>query len=276
MIDKWGGKQTEIKLEILEHYSKMYGNALRDKFHLIYIDCFAGDGEVETKAGEKMAGSPLRIMDLNLFHEYHFIEIDKTKAEKLKKQIPDDKNCTVHSGNMNELLPRLLRQKQNKGNRFLIFIEPYGLQPDFRIIEEIKDIEFYDILYLFNLQALARVMPLDKDKLIDGNAQKLTAFFGSEEAWKGIYTEKSQKSLFPMGSEMERQSNQSETFLRRYKEKLDTFFPYSDVIYSIKTSGNEFALIYTLNNPKTVATNLAKKFVRELKRIFKQSSQETH
>lgn len=275
-MENWGGKQTAIKLMILEHYSTMYGRALKNKFHLIYVDCFAGDGKVETKAGETFTGSPLRIMELDMFNEYHFIEFDKIKAKNLEKQIPSNKNCTVHCGDMNILLPDLLRKRQGRGNRFLIFIDPYGLQPDFQTIEEIKNMKYFDILYLFNLQALARMMPLDRAMLKKGNENKLTAFLGGEAGWETAYKEKRQKSLFPNGSEIERQSNLSHTFLKQYKEKLDSLFPYSDVIYSIKTKGNEFALIFTMNYPNLRGTSLAKKFIRESKSIFKRASLEKH
>ena len=50
---KFGGKWTEEKLNIFTSYLEAYLIALQNqKFKKIYIDAFAGTGEIETSDGE--------------------------------------------------------------------------------------------------------------------------------------------------------------------------------------------------------------------------------
>ena len=51
---KFGGKWTEEKLNIFTSYLEAYLIALQNqKFKKIYIDAFAGTGEIETSDGEQ-------------------------------------------------------------------------------------------------------------------------------------------------------------------------------------------------------------------------------
>jgi|WetSurMetagenome_2_1015567.scaffolds.fasta_scaffold293415_2 three-Cys-motif partner protein len=54
---RFGGGWTQIKLDVLEKYLSAYVTALKNKqFELLYIDAFAGTGEVTTKSG---SGEPI-------------------------------------------------------------------------------------------------------------------------------------------------------------------------------------------------------------------------
>ena len=64
-LQKFGGNWTEEKLNIFTSYLDAYLTALQNqKFKKIYIDAFAGTGEIETTdGGQYLAGSAKRALN---------------------------------------------------------------------------------------------------------------------------------------------------------------------------------------------------------------------
>ena len=76
---KFGGNWTEEKLNIFTSYLDAYLIALQNqKFKKIYIDAFAGTGEIETSdGGQYLVGSAKRALaSEKKFDHYYFIEAD--------------------------------------------------------------------------------------------------------------------------------------------------------------------------------------------------------
>lgn len=100
---KFGGNWTEEKLNIFTSYLDAYLIALQNqKFKKIYIDAFAGTGEIETSdGGQYLVGSAKRALaSEKKFDHYYFIEADSQKAGELqdmrydKLRVPaDETNC---------------------------------------------------------------------------------------------------------------------------------------------------------------------------------------
>lgn len=87
---KFGGDWTAKKLNIFTSYLDAYLIALQNqKFKKIYIDAFAGTGEIETSDGEAyLAGSAKRALSAERrFDHYYFIESDESKASELEHMI---------------------------------------------------------------------------------------------------------------------------------------------------------------------------------------------
>ena len=87
---KFGGNWTEEKLNIFTSYLDAYLIALQNqKFKKIYIDAFAGTGEIETRDGDRyLIGSAKRaLMADKKFDLYYFIEADPQKATELQTMI---------------------------------------------------------------------------------------------------------------------------------------------------------------------------------------------
>ena len=84
---KFGGNWTEEKLNIFTSYLDAYLIALQNqKFKKIYIDAFAGTGEIETSdGGQYLVGSAKRALaSEKKFDHYYFIEADSQKAGELQ------------------------------------------------------------------------------------------------------------------------------------------------------------------------------------------------
>mgnify|MGYP000004809798 FL=1 len=87
---KFGGNWTEEKLNIFTSYLDAYLIALQNqKFKKIYIDAFAGTGEIETSdGGQFLVGSAKRALaSEKKFDHYYFIEADSQKAGELQNMI---------------------------------------------------------------------------------------------------------------------------------------------------------------------------------------------
>ncbi|MHB1153719.1 MAG: three-Cys-motif partner protein TcmP [Eubacteriales bacterium] len=87
---QFGGNWTEEKLNIFTDYLSAYLMALQNqKFGKIYIDAFAGTGEIITCDGEQhLVGSAKRALSADLkFDHYYFVEESKKKVSELQKMI---------------------------------------------------------------------------------------------------------------------------------------------------------------------------------------------
>lgn len=89
--DNFGGPWTDDKLNIIQKYLSAYTIALKNySFKKVYIDAFAGSGGVNIKEDDgsirQIKGSVLRAINIKKpFDIYYFIELNKEKANLLKK-----------------------------------------------------------------------------------------------------------------------------------------------------------------------------------------------
>lgn len=89
---KFGGNWTEEKLNIFTSYLDAYLIALQNqKFKKIYIDAFAGTGEIETSdGGQFLVGSAKRA----LASEKKFVSEGRRTSEYDKLRVSaDEENC---------------------------------------------------------------------------------------------------------------------------------------------------------------------------------------
>lgn len=107
---KFGGNWTEEKLNIFTSYLDAYIIALQNqKFKKIYIDAFAGTGEIETSdGGQYLVGSAKRALaSEKKFDHYYFIEADSQKAGELQNMINTEfpqmrRIVTIYCGDAND------------------------------------------------------------------------------------------------------------------------------------------------------------------------------
>ena len=79
---KFGGNWTIEKLNIFSEYLNFYITALKNqKFGKIYIDAFAGTGQIEMSNNDEIIQGSVRLSlnAQNKFSKYIFIEKDKKK-----------------------------------------------------------------------------------------------------------------------------------------------------------------------------------------------------
>ena len=166
-LQKFGGDWTEEKLNIFTSYLDSYLVALQNqKFKKIYIDAFAGTGEIETRDGEQcLVGSAKRaLLSERKFDFYYFIEWDPEKAAELQYTIdtefPRLKSRTkVLNGDANEKIAEIIANTDWRFNRGLLFLDPYATQVNWSTLETIAGTHSIDVWYLFPFSALNRMLP---------------------------------------------------------------------------------------------------------------------
>lgn len=164
---KFGGNWTEEKLDIFTRYLNAYLCALRDqKFKKIYVDAFAGTGEIETSGGEQyLDGSAKRALAADKqFDWYFFIENDKEKAAELQNMINVEfphlaRIVTIYCGDANEKLTQIIDVINWRNSRGLLFLDPYATEVNWTTLENVAKTESIDVWYLFPFSALNRMLP---------------------------------------------------------------------------------------------------------------------
>jgi len=219
---RFGGSWTERKLEALRDYLVQYQlifkkNPRARKLKTIYVDAFAGTGERDP--GERAAGPGLfgyddeevrgyqegsvrKALSIdNKFDRYIFVENKPKHAAALRKLISSEfaalaARSTVEEEDANAWLQGWCRTQDWRGQRAVVFLDPYGMNVDWATIEAIARTKAIDLWVLFPFAIGAnRMMPKDAppDSLW---AKRLTAIFGTDE-WKSrFYGEARKRDLF--------------------------------------------------------------------------------
>ena len=164
---KFGGNWTEEKLNIFTSYLDAYLIALQNqKFKKIYIDAFAGTGEIETSdGGQFLVGSAKRALTSEKkFDHYYFIEADSQKAGELQNMInsefPQMRGIvTIYCGDANDKLAEIISNVDWRYNRGLLFLDPYATQVNWVTLENVAQTKSIDVWYLFPFFALERMLP---------------------------------------------------------------------------------------------------------------------
>jgi three-Cys-motif partner protein len=164
---KFGGNWTEEKLNIFTSYLDAYLIALQNqKFKKLYIDAFAGTGEIETSdGGQYLVGSAKRALASDKkFDHYYFIEADSQKESELQDMINSEfpqmrRMVTIYCGDANDKLAEIIKGVDWRYNRGLLFLDPYATQVNWTTLENVAKTKSIDVWYLFPFSALERMLP---------------------------------------------------------------------------------------------------------------------
>lgn len=221
LIHQFGGSWTDEKLDILRKYLHAYRiifskNIKASCYRTIYVDAFAGTGYRTNPKKHKAAANPLfndsdaisfqkgsAVAALEAepsFDEYVFIELSEkytNELEELRLKFPgkDDKIHVVQQ-EANAFIQSWCTRTNWYNTRAVVFLDPYGMQVDWKTIEAMAKTQGIDLWILFPLgQAVNRL--LTRNRIPEGAwADRLTVFFGTDE-WKiSFYGQKKQLMLF--------------------------------------------------------------------------------
>lgn len=217
----FGGNWTDDKLERVRKYLKAYmtifdGNKKARKLTTIYVDAFAGTGyrtqasrqpadcplfpeleEPETKAFLK--GSARIALEVEPpFKRYVFIERDPERAKELEnlKREFQERNIEVVVTDANEYLFRWCRQNDWRYSRAVVFLDPYGMQVSWELIEALGQTKTVDLWLLFPLGVAVNRLLTRKEPPKGAWADNLTRIFGSNDWENAFYTHQTQTTLF--------------------------------------------------------------------------------
>jgi three-Cys-motif partner protein len=216
---KWGGPWTERKLNAFCKYVKSYLLIMKEYpyWQTIYFDGFAGSGEKkkiersefykqlelteEEERGYK--GSAERVIGIDdslAFNFYYFADTDKdslTQLETKLRALPSSqgKELIFKHGDANHWIQALSEAMKSKQYAALVFLDPFGMQIDWKSIEALKDTRS-DIWILLPTGIIVNRLLDLKGELIFSD--KLESFFGmsAEDIRATFYTQSTQTTLF--------------------------------------------------------------------------------
>lgn len=270
--NRFGGFWTELKLQVLREYLGFYTQALKAQpFQLVYIDAFAGTGRCHVKAsngdGRTIDGSARIALDCSPpFARYHFIEQKRKHVDELRALIavhPNGGRATLTAHSASDMLPPLLTGYDWTKTRGVLFLDPFGLQCDWSLLQRIANTRALDVFFLVSLSGLYRQAAVNARDIDHGKAAKLTAFLGTPDWRSAIYT-REQGDLFDAPSVSRAQGWQD--ILRFTTERLRMLFPYVSDPSVLGTANGAplFALYFAVANPAKPALGLASRVSREI------------
>lgn len=278
----FGGNWTDDKLERVRKYLKAYmtifdRNEKARKLTTIYVDAFAGTGyrtqasrqpadcplfpeleEPETKAFLK--GSARIALEVEPpFKRYVFIERDPERAKELEnlKREFQERNIEVVVTDANEYLIRWCRQNDWRYSRAVVFLDPYGMQVSWELIEALGQTKTVDLWLLFPLGMAVNRLLTTKKPPPPSWEERLTRIFGTD-AWKdAFYTHHTRSTLFGEEEEYYTKEADFDVIGRFFIERLKTAFRgVVEKPLPLRNSSNNplYLLCFASGNPKGAPT----------------------
>jgi three-Cys-motif partner protein len=262
-MNNFGGDWTKIKIEILVEYAKAYLQIMKKHpyYKLMYFDGFAGSGFIvkDRKINIDITmGAARRIIEIfepRPFDSYYFVEKDPKNFELLKENTKDafpTKKIYAICEDCNKKiidLSNFLRDTRNSKVRTLAYIDPCGMQVEWRSIESLKGLPI-DMWILVPTG-------LGVNRLLKKNGQISNAWLGKLELFLGMtrkeiedkfYTKSA--TLFENITYITKDSDAIEMSAKLYQERLNAVFEYVSKPYELKNSSNSimYHLFLTSNN----------------------------
>lgn len=242
------GYWSEIKLEIVKKYAAAYSRIMRSQRPIrrhAYIDAFAGPGvHISKTSGELVRGSPLNALRIQPpFSEFHFIDLDGTRADRLRKMTSARPNVFVHEGNCNailldEVFPRC---RYEDFHRALCLLDPYGLNVTWQVLQTAGAMKSIEIFYNFMIMdANMNVMLRNPDKVQPTQQARMDAVWG-DASWRNAAYSAS-PGLF--GDIKEKAGN--EEVAAAFRERLRTGAGFKYVPAPMPMRNSKGAVVYYL------------------------------
>ncbi|MHC4791479.1 MAG: three-Cys-motif partner protein TcmP [Planctomycetota bacterium] len=242
------GDWSEIKLSILREYKKAYSTIIAAQPEIrkhIYIDGFSGPGvHISKRTGGYVRGSPLNALSVEPpFDEFHFIDLDGDKANLLRSVVEDLRNVYVYEGDCNDILLQKVfpRAKYTDYHRALCFLDPYKMDPNWKIVQaagQMRSIEIF--LNFFVMDMNRNVLWRNPEKVDTSQLERMNAFWG-DDSWHNVAYTKS-KGLF---GDIEEKTS-IEDIVKAYQERLEKVARFSYVPDPIPMRNSKGAIVYYL------------------------------
>jgi three-Cys-motif partner protein len=243
---EFGGPWTLQKLECLQKYLEAYSKIFTSNpnaryYRTTYVDAFAGTGQwtfprrddlsgdlfADADATSYLKGSARIALEIEPgFGTYIFVEKDKLRVkelEKLRASFPERAHrISIIQDDAATYLAKWCETTDWRTNRGVVFLDPYGMQVEWPLIECIAQTRAIDLWILFPVSAINRLLPLAGPPP-DTLADKLTRMFGTSSWRDTFYPSKTESTLFG-----KRDSESREVTIERigslFLERLETVF----------------------------------------------------
>jgi three-Cys-motif partner protein len=286
----FGGPHTELKLDAVERYLKMFTKALSTQdFNLWYIDAFTGsrmredtvtaggifESEPIYETRTENPGSSIRALDVEPgFHNYVFIEKDLRRfndLQILKEQYPR-KRIDTKNGDANSMLREIFETppwtNQTAGNgrhKAIVFLDPYGMQVKWETLEILAR-SAVDVWYLFPLMGVTRQLAKTFINIDRHKSMSLNEIFGNTEWESDLYSiENSQGNLFDEFENNAKRHADQKAIEKYSKDRLKTLFRYvSEPLPLLTDGGAKLYSLFCMSNGNDKAVKLIRKLSNEV------------
>jgi three-Cys-motif partner protein len=272
----FGGNWTDQKLDKVRRYLHEYMKILKYKTWLRteYIDAFAGTGyravreacpeeaflfdELESPEieGYRDGSSRLALGIDPPFGKYVFIEKSPEKCEELEKLKADypliADRVVIHNREANECLSELCARPSDwRNRRAVVFLDPFGMQVEWKTIELIASTRAVDLWYLFPIGPVNRLLQRGGCRQ-PGFSERLDLIFGTHSWEERFYSPRSTPSLFEGDASMEKTTDFSEIGNYILERLGSVFAGVAKKAYLMKNSRNSplFLLCFAVSNEK--------------------------
>jgi three-Cys-motif partner protein len=266
---EFGSQDTDLKLAIVEQYLKQFSIALSGKFpELWYIDAFAGTGKrtvrVEARGSDLFdAATPERIeqrrgsaqiaIDIEPeFNRIIFVEQKPSYCAALNelRAAHSSRRIDVIEGDANSEIISLIRSTDWRKVRAVMFLDPYGMDVEWRTLEAIARTKAIDLWYLFSLSGLYRQATRDVSNIDSSKRAALDRMLGNNRWQSELYSMASEQTLFGETS-LERRSSDVRGLEAYVKERLKEIFPtvLSPLALPRTRRPQLFSLFFAISNP---------------------------
>jgi three-Cys-motif partner protein len=288
-VNKFGGNWTNTKLEILKKYLGAYATILqKTPFKFAYIDAFAGTGYIKDKskpsknnlieydkqAQEYLKGSvKIALESEPKFHKYLFIELDDKKVIQLKSIIKNEHSdlmdrTEIFNEDANSTIQRLCETNW-KRHRAVLFLDPFGMEVEWKTIEFIAKTEAIDLWILFPLGiSVNRMLMRKRDEIPEKWSSDLDKIFGTHEWFNEFYEEKREETLFGKNNIVNKTAN-FDKIAHYYIKRLEKVFSgvVKEPMYLYNSTNNPiFLLCFASGNRKgsKTAIKIAKDIIGKM------------
>jgi len=221
------------------------------------------------EAADYLEGSAKIALGLDSpFDHYLFVEKSRKRAEVLESTIKAEfpsllSRVRIKQEDANTALCEWCKARDWKKERAVVFLDPYGMQVDWKTVEELATTQAVDLWYLFPL-GVARLLTRDGN-IDEAWARRLNILFGVED-WKSrFYQTVTNANLFGEYEETVRDATVEniQSFIEeRLKTKFAAIAP-SLVLRNSKSSPL-FAFCFAASNEKgaPIAVKIAKDILK--------------
>ena len=243
------GYWSQIKLDIIKAYASAYSKILtkQKKLYHIYIDAFSGSGiHIGKDTHELIEGSPLIAVYTDPpFNEYHFIDLDKTKINALRKFVGERDDVYFYDEDCNTLLVENIfpRARYEYFKRALCLLDPYGLHLNWKVIETAGKMKSIEIFLNFPVADMNRnVLWRDPKDVNPSDIERMNKYWG-DDSWREIAYTKQPPDLF--GYEKS-EKNTNEFIAQAFRKRLEKIAGFEYVPKPIPMRNSRGATIYYL------------------------------
>ncbi len=272
----FGGNWTEQKLECVRKYLQAYTTIMsKQRFDFAYIDAFAGTGYRELILDEDIneplfpeldnqdvvnfrQGSARNALEVQPpFGKYIFIEEDKnnySELEKLTEEFPE-KNIECIRRDANEYFKEVCG-KNWKNHRALVFLDPFGMQVEWKTIELIANTQAVDLWLLFPIGTVNRLLKRNSE-IRQSIGEKLNLFFGDNSWFEVFYKLANDNSLFGEEERWEKVGNIFPEIEQYFMNRLQEIFAsVATNPLALRNSKNVplYLLCFAAGNPRGAQT----------------------